>query len=215
MKKQALIRALQQAHDWVKQRREGRSTAGEPWQAQNIMVGCVQVINQTGQSVQAWLDRRNRRRLLSDIRNRYLVADGNKALRDLIKLAIAAVGACSTVTDYWLGALPVRQEPQRLTEAQRRARAATLAANAERARREERESLERLRKARLDHEAALRHHPLDRSPKMCRFLVRKRGSKAMGTELDQNRNRRPGLVGVRYASMRRPGCRQQPRAPPT
>lgn len=154
MNKQAVIRSLQQARDWVKQRREGRSTAGEPWQAQNIMVGCVQLINQTGRSVRGWLSRRNRRRLLSDIRNRYLVADGNKILRDLINLAIATVGACSTVDDYWLGALPVRSEPRRLTESERRARAATLAANAERVRQEEQESLERLRKARLQHEAA-------------------------------------------------------------
>jgi hypothetical protein len=143
--RKTLIRELERSRKWVLSKRGKANSAGDPWTAQSIMVGAVQAISQCGESIREWARRRkDRRRVLRDVKNRYNSPPGNKVLRDLVRLAMAVVGACSWKDEFWLGALPVRKEPRQLDVAHKRA----LAEGAARARAEEREMLEALRKRR-------------------------------------------------------------------
>ena len=79
---------------------------------ENVMVGCIQIINQCGRSVAGWLSRQDRR---ATLRKQRFTQKKRQALSDLIDFAVSEVLACE-VESFWVGALPTRQTYRR-TEA--------------------------------------------------------------------------------------------------
>jgi len=119
MRKKTVIRNLECAREWIEQQCGKPSTGGDPWEAQNILVACVMLINQCGQSVQGWLGRKGRPVVLQDIEEKYNTKLGVRVLRDLIDLAISTLEACSWRDDFALGPLPIRRNTRKLTDARR------------------------------------------------------------------------------------------------
>ena len=147
MDRKSLLRNLQWNADWLKT--PPKRTDDNTRRAQNLMVGCVQVINHCGQSIQGWLDRKPiRRKHLRGIATKYHQGPGSKTLRELVDLAVATLGAAVWVQDLPLGALPVKTEPKPRTEAQQAVQKFATARSAE-VRRQRQEKRERARKARL------------------------------------------------------------------
>jgi len=147
MNKPSIIRSLEWNLEWVKGQKGKPSAIGTPWRAQDIVVGSIQAINECGRSIRRWLDRRpERTRVLRDIRERYNAQQGNKILRDLITLAISEVGACSWVSDFRVGPLPLQREPKPMTDEHRKA----AAEGRRQAREAERREQEAARKARFE-----------------------------------------------------------------
>ena len=132
MNKRLVIRNLEHAKTWLEERLGKPSTIGDPWEAQNILVGCVQLANQCRQPVHAWVDRRKgRRSALKRVRETHNTESGNRALRQLIDLTISAVQSCTWRDEFLTGALPIKFKPPRrkpMSEAQKQARREQLAA---------------------------------------------------------------------------------------
>ena len=89
----------------------------------NAVIGCVQTVNQCGQSLQGWLDRKpDRRRVLRQLITGCATQKGRKAFQQLIDYTISVVKARKWVKKFWVGALPIRWETKgTLTEAQKAA----------------------------------------------------------------------------------------------
>jgi len=135
LKKTQILKELNNFKKWTKD--NGRTRHAD-WNARNIAVGCIQTINQCGQSANAWLDRKpGRRSRIKRIADTYDTRDGARELRRLIDYAISVVGATSWVNDFWLGALPVKREPKQTTA---RDRERMRRANATRQARKQQES---------------------------------------------------------------------------
>ena len=113
MNKPLLIRNLIAARDWAASHRDAAGKAGDPWEAENIMIGCIQVIAQCGQRVDGWLGRKKRRATLKNIREKYNTPVGSRALVQLAELAIETVEACSWKDSFRTGALPIKHQPQK------------------------------------------------------------------------------------------------------
>ena len=79
--KRALLQALHQNVKWVEKKRDARGRAGDPWIAENIVIGCAQTLEQCGQPIHAWLGRKNRRSQLRRVRDTYHTPAGSRALR--------------------------------------------------------------------------------------------------------------------------------------
>jgi hypothetical protein len=121
--KKTILLNLRLQRDWVKG--QTASTMEGGWQAQNIMVGCVQAINSCGRSIQDWLGReKDRRSLLRRIQQTYVTRRGKRLLVKLIDLAASELGACIWLDDFAADALPLQREPRpkrKLSEAHKRA----------------------------------------------------------------------------------------------
>ena len=163
MRRQTVIRNLEHARQWLLDRRKKPSKSGEPWEAQNIFVGCVQLLNQCGRSIQEWLGRRpDRRRVLKQIREKYVTNRGNVVLRRLVDLTVTELKACSWRDDFWIGALPIKFGQRKLSEAHKRAIRA--------ARERSQEQREIARKARLEYETASDTTPIKTASKSAKSL---------------------------------------------
>ena len=78
----------------------------------NAVIGCVQTVNQCGQSLQGWLDRKpDRRRLLRQLIKGRTTQKGRKVLGELIDYTISVVEARKWVKKFWVGALPLHGQP--------------------------------------------------------------------------------------------------------
>jgi len=125
MDKKTVLRNLLAQRKWVKDQlvSKGR-TGGEASRAYNRMIGCLQTLRQCGQQgLTGWLDRsrRGRRKAVANIQLECTSRKGSRALLDLVDLTVSAVSAASWVDDLWIGALPIRFQPAKITEAQREA----------------------------------------------------------------------------------------------
>jgi len=156
MKRKTVIRNLEACREWLKARRKKPTRSGDPWEAKNIMIGCIRLMNQAGRRVGEWLGRRDgqstRGKVLKRIRDRYNKPNGFRVLDRLITLTIETLRSCSWRTDFWTGPLPTKYGNRTLSEAQKRAMQAgrTRKRNAE----------ETARKARFQYEATPDTAPL-------------------------------------------------------
>ena len=125
----ALVAKLKWNREWLQALRDGKRAPGDSDRAINLLVGCLQTMAQCGRpSLGDWLDRkRERRRTLKDIRNRFRSDAGNRVLRQLVELTVSQVEACSWRKGYWVGALPTGGEPRRASAKQREANRANSA----------------------------------------------------------------------------------------
>ena len=66
-----------------------------------------------GQDANGWLDRKDgRRKRLKRIQKTYLTREGKRDLLAPIDYATAAVKANMGTSEFWVGALPIAQEPK-------------------------------------------------------------------------------------------------------
>jgi hypothetical protein len=123
MEKKTTIHHLRRCRDWLRKQQGKEADLESGWKAQNILIGCCQVIHAcNGDSARPWLDRRpNRRKILRRIDDRYCTREGNRVLRQLVDYAIVELEACVWVKDLDPGALPIEKEPRRLSKAHNRA----------------------------------------------------------------------------------------------
>ena len=114
MARPLVIRNLEHARGWLDKKLDKPSKFGEPWHAKNILVGCLELMDQCGRrTLRHWLDRRTgRRKALKEVRDRYHTKAGHRALSDLIDLTISDLGACTWRPDFFIDPLPIKVKPQ-------------------------------------------------------------------------------------------------------
>ena len=82
------------------------------------LLSCLQAINDCGQSIANWLDRKlERRKTLRRVQRSCRNQRGNRMLLGLIDLAISTLEAAAWVNDLPVSGLPVQAEPRPLTQA--------------------------------------------------------------------------------------------------
>jgi hypothetical protein len=115
MHKRTIIQNLEHAREWLDKRLSKPSTVGDPWEAENILVGCLQLMDQCGRrSLGEWLDRKTgRRQALRNVRDRYNVKSGHRALCDLVDLTVSDLEACNWQPGFLIDPLPLKVQPQR------------------------------------------------------------------------------------------------------
>jgi hypothetical protein len=120
MDKNSIVRNLRQNRGWVKKNLSAEWRATDAWKAENIMVGCVQILNYVGVTIWGWLDRKKgRRAALGQVQKTYRTRRGNSVLLGLIDLAISELMARTWLKDLLPGALPLEKEPKQLSDAQK------------------------------------------------------------------------------------------------
>ena len=125
MNKRAVLQNLRFSLAWMEKQLSARRTSDTINRALNTMVGCFEILAICGVPTTAWIDRRKgRRRALKNVRERYSKPDGNRALRQLLRLTITALEAAVWIKSLPVGALPTPKEPKPMTEAQRAQRRA-------------------------------------------------------------------------------------------
>lgn len=140
-----LVQNLRECRKWAVKHLAAKWRTEDSWQAQNVVVGCVQVVNQTGRTIQEWAGgKAGRLDQLQRIQQTYPTRRGNRVLIDLIDWAQSTLEACCWRSTFWVGALPLQREPRPVTDAQR----AGLARGREKAN-ERRQQREQARRARL------------------------------------------------------------------
>jgi hypothetical protein len=73
---------------------------------ENVVLGCVQICNQCGQSVQDWLRRKPER--LDAMRRPRKTQKCQRVIDDLIDFTASTIVTCAWVDTFWVGCLPVR-----------------------------------------------------------------------------------------------------------
>ena len=139
MKKKTILQNLRHHRRWVQKQPEAEPPEDGTPRVENLMIGCVEIINCCGRSIRKWLDRKDGRRAgLRQVKTGCATRRGSKVLRDLIDLAISELEACVWIDDLPVGALPLEKEPRPLSPAKRAALERATRAASER-RRQERE----------------------------------------------------------------------------
>ncbi len=121
-----ILRVLAAIRTWLTGRKGKTQTEADQWRAENILIGCAQILKQCGADFGGWLDRtrrkrRSRRRLLRHVRTNFNRGDGLKVLLELIDFTESALQAAVWLDTLWVGALPILVKPVVVTEAQRAA----------------------------------------------------------------------------------------------
>jgi len=89
--KKHVLASLRHNAKWVKDHK--RTKPEFDWKAQDILVGCSQLLRQCDQSLAGWIDRRDRRAVLGRIQRSWATQNGKRALRDLIEFTTEAIQA--------------------------------------------------------------------------------------------------------------------------
>lgn len=123
MKKRTVIANLRTHKKWVETQRGTRVNEEAGYEAQNILVGCAQLLlSGGGVSINEWVTRKTYRTdVVRRIQRTYVTKQGNRALLDLIDLTISSLEACTWEDDFLPGALPIVREARRVSEAQQKA----------------------------------------------------------------------------------------------
>lgn len=123
MNKRTVIANLRTLRKWV-ERQRGRPVNEEAsYEAQNILVGCAQLLlSSGGVSINGWVTRKAYRTgTVRRIMRTYVTKQGNRALLDLIDLTISSLEVCTWRNDFLPGPLPITREPRRISETQQSA----------------------------------------------------------------------------------------------
>ena len=118
MNRKHVLKSLEGNRKWLEShgRVEGRSQ--NDWRAQDIFIGCAEILGQCHQTLAGWIDEKPyRRAVLGRIQSSWATRDGQRTLRDLIRWTEAAVEAATWVESFWVGALPMSREPKRMSRA--------------------------------------------------------------------------------------------------
>jgi len=159
MNKSTTIRNLEACLKWAKNPR--RRSSYEGMDHKNILIGCLSICWQCGQSLKSWAARNQKR--WECLHDAVGTAKGYKALAKLITYVISTVRACAWEDEFYPGALPITYQGKRLTEDQKRKISEGGRAARERKRREREMALafraERLAKVVEETPEALEHAP--------------------------------------------------------
>ncbi len=118
-----VLKSLKASRKWLESHTRNPDNPKLDQQAENILVGCSQILRQCHLSLDGWLDRKPYRRgVCQRIQRSWATREGKRTLRDLIRFTETGVEAAPFVKSYWVSALPVeeRKPPKPPTEAQLR-----------------------------------------------------------------------------------------------
>jgi len=116
MTKQHIIKSLKQNEKWLENH---NPTTENNWRAEDILIGCSQLLRQCNQGLHGWMDRKPHRKVLGRIQKSWATRNGKRTLRELIAFTIAAVEANTWTESYWTS-LPTR-EAKKISESQKQA----------------------------------------------------------------------------------------------
>ena len=120
--KKTVLQNLSHHRQWVAGLAKAKPSRDGARRAESVMVGCVQTVNECGRSIADWLGRRKERRsMLTRIRETYTTRRGRKALLDLIDLAASELEAAAWVEEILVRSLPLKRTPRRLSESHKAA----------------------------------------------------------------------------------------------
>ena len=105
-----VVASLNRHRDWIAKQQGTEPAETRADRAEDIVVGCLDLIDTSPLlDLEAWLNRRDRRRLLEACRMKYVRKDGIKAITQLIDLTISELLACRPFRPrVAIGVLPVR-----------------------------------------------------------------------------------------------------------
>ncbi len=123
LQRRHILRALAAVRTWLMGRKGRTQTEPDQWRAENVLIGCAEILRRCGADFAGWLDRtkpkrRSRRRLLQHVRTNFNRDDGLKVLLELIDFTESALQAAVWLDTLWVGALPILVKPVVVTEAQ-------------------------------------------------------------------------------------------------
>lgn len=116
--KRHVLKSLEANQNWLDSHVRANGDPRTYWRAEDILTGCVQILNQCHENLEGWLDRKPyRRKVLRRIQKSWMTKVGKRTLRDLIRWTTAVVEAATWVENFWVGSLPLSREPKRLSRA--------------------------------------------------------------------------------------------------
>jgi len=118
MNRKHILKSLQDNQKWLESHDRDKSNPDNDWRAQDILIGCAEILGQCHQTLAGWIDEKPyRRSVLGRLQQSWATRDGKRTLRDLIRWTEAAVEAATWVDSFWVGALPLSREPKQLSQA--------------------------------------------------------------------------------------------------